>query len=228
MNASAGAVGAVEGSAPIGAPIVTDGFSPIVAVGTGEPDPCDRRVPCVGAEEPQPMTMRATMASAPIGVERRRGLGVSHTTILPRHRPRHNVPEVRSGWSGALIRGGRGLGPGRRSRRFWNRSTCPAVSMMVCLPVKNGWQLLQTSTRSSWRVEPTVNSSRTSRSGPRPGSTWGGCRASRRFSSVAVRTGHCPPVVVGYGAGLGVGRDPLETRIRFFDFVVRARNGPFR
>ena len=31
-----------------------------------------------------------------------------------------------------------------------------AVSMMVCLPVKNGWQLLQTSTRSSGRVEPTV------------------------------------------------------------------------
>ena len=25
-----------------------------------------------------------------------------------------------------------------RSRRFWKRSTCPAVSMIVCLPVKNG------------------------------------------------------------------------------------------
>ncbi len=45
-----------------------------------------------------------------------------------------------------------------RSRRFWNRSTWPAVSMIVCLPVKNGWQLLQTSTRSSGRVEPTVHS----------------------------------------------------------------------
>ena len=28
-----------------------------------------------------------------------------------------------------------------RSRRFWKRSTWPAVSMIVCLPVKNGWQL---------------------------------------------------------------------------------------
>src|SRR6188508_3438067 len=30
--------------------------------------------------------------------------------------------------------------------------------MIVCLPVKNGWQLPQTSTRSSGRVEPTVHS----------------------------------------------------------------------
>ena len=30
--------------------------------------------------------------------------------------------------------------------------------MMFCLPVKNGWQLLQTSTRSESRVEPTSNS----------------------------------------------------------------------
>src|SRR3970040_3092006 len=30
--------------------------------------------------------------------------------------------------------------------------------MIVCLPVKNGWQLPQTSTRSSVRVEPTVHS----------------------------------------------------------------------
>ena len=45
-----------------------------------------------------------------------------------------------------------------RSRRFWNRSTWPAVSMIVCLPVKNGWQFPQTSTRSSGRVEPTVHS----------------------------------------------------------------------
>src|SRR5829696_4010922 len=29
---------------------------------------------------------------------------------------------------------------------------------MVCFPVKNGWQLEHTSTRSSWRVEPTVHS----------------------------------------------------------------------
>ena len=28
----------------------------------------------------------------------------------------------------------------------------------VCLPVKNGWQLLHTSTRSSGRVDPTVHS----------------------------------------------------------------------
>ena len=45
-----------------------------------------------------------------------------------------------------------------RSRRFWKRSTCPAVSMMFCVPVKNGWQFAQTSTRSSDRVEPTVHS----------------------------------------------------------------------
>src|SRR5215213_9590547 len=30
--------------------------------------------------------------------------------------------------------------------------------MIVCLPVKNGWQLPHTSTRSSGRVEPTVHS----------------------------------------------------------------------
>jgi hypothetical protein len=30
--------------------------------------------------------------------------------------------------------------------------------MMFCVPVKNGWQLLQTSTRSSGRVDPTVHS----------------------------------------------------------------------
>src|SRR5512134_3970099 len=30
--------------------------------------------------------------------------------------------------------------------------------MIVCLPVKNGWQLLHTSTRSSGRVHPTVHS----------------------------------------------------------------------
>src|SRR3954465_7127282 len=30
--------------------------------------------------------------------------------------------------------------------------------MMVCLPVKNGWQLPHTSTRNSGRVEPTVHS----------------------------------------------------------------------
>ena len=35
-----------------------------------------------------------------------------------------------------------------RSIRRWNRSTWPAVSTIICLPVKNGWQLLQTSTRS--------------------------------------------------------------------------------
>ena len=55
----------------------------------------------------------------------------------------------------------RRCGSGRatwRSRRFWNRSTWPAVSMIVCLPVKNGWQFAQTSTRSSGRVEPTVHS----------------------------------------------------------------------
>src|SRR3954470_22728729 len=45
-----------------------------------------------------------------------------------------------------------------RSSRFWNRSTWPAVSMIVCLPVKNGWQFAQTSTRSSGLVEPTVHS----------------------------------------------------------------------
>ena len=45
-----------------------------------------------------------------------------------------------------------------RSRRFWKRSTWPAVSMIVCLPVKNGWQLPHTSTRNSGRVEPTVHS----------------------------------------------------------------------
>jgi hypothetical protein len=45
-----------------------------------------------------------------------------------------------------------------RSRRFWNRSTWPAVSMIVCLPVKNGWQFEQTSTRSSGLVDPTVHS----------------------------------------------------------------------
>src|SRR5436305_14398545 len=45
-----------------------------------------------------------------------------------------------------------------RSSRFWNRSTWPAVSMIVCLPVKNGWQFEQTSTRSSGRVDPTVHS----------------------------------------------------------------------
>jgi hypothetical protein len=44
-----------------------------------------------------------------------------------------------------------------RSRRFWKRSTWPAVSMIICLPVKNGWQEEQTSTRRSVRVEPTVN-----------------------------------------------------------------------
>jgi len=42
--------------------------------------------------------------------------------------------------------------------RRWKRSTWPAVSTMTCLPVKNGWQLLQMSTRSSGRVDPTVNS----------------------------------------------------------------------
>src|SRR5262249_150517 len=31
---------------------------------------------------------------------------------------------------------------------FWKRSTRPAVSMSFCLPVKNGWQLEQISTRS--------------------------------------------------------------------------------
>ena len=35
-----------------------------------------------------------------------------------------------------------------RSRRFWKRSTWPAVSTMVCLPVKNGWQFEQMSTCS--------------------------------------------------------------------------------
>src|SRR3954471_3433270 len=45
-----------------------------------------------------------------------------------------------------------------RSRRFWKRSTWPAVSMIVCLPVKNGWQLAHTSTRSSGRVDPSVHS----------------------------------------------------------------------
>jgi hypothetical protein len=53
----------------------------------------------------------------------------------------------------------RGYGQVRtcRSSRRWNRSTWPAVSTIVCLPVKNGWQLLHTSTRSSGRVLPTVN-----------------------------------------------------------------------
>ena len=31
---------------------------------------------------------------------------------------------------------------------FWKRSTRPAVSTNFCLPVKNGWQLEQISTRS--------------------------------------------------------------------------------
>src|ERR1700757_743078 len=31
---------------------------------------------------------------------------------------------------------------------FWKRSTRPAVSTSFCLPVKNGWQLEQISTRS--------------------------------------------------------------------------------
>jgi hypothetical protein len=30
---------------------------------------------------------------------------------------------------------------------FWNRSTRPAVSINFCLPVKNGWQFEQISTR---------------------------------------------------------------------------------
>src|SRR5690348_4591744 len=32
---------------------------------------------------------------------------------------------------------------------FWKRSTRPAVSISFCLPVKNGWQLEQISTRSN-------------------------------------------------------------------------------
>jgi hypothetical protein len=44
-----------------------------------------------------------------------------------------------------------------RSRRFWKRSTWPAVSMIICLPVKKGWQEEQTSTRRSVLVDPTVN-----------------------------------------------------------------------
>src|SRR5207237_1760427 len=40
--------------------------------------------------------------------------------------------------------------------RFRNRSTCPPVSTIRCVPVKNGWQTEQISVFSSLRVEPVV------------------------------------------------------------------------
>jgi len=36
--------------------------------------------------------------------------------------------------------------------RFWKRSTRPAVSTSLLLPVKNGWQFEQISSRSSFLV----------------------------------------------------------------------------
>ena len=89
---------------------------------------------------------------------------------------------------------GRDQSRAERSRRFWKRSTWPAVSTIVCLPVKNGWQLEQMSTRSTARVEPTANSCGTSRRRPARGIGMDvglhadvSCRLRRRRRSASMR-----------------------------------------
>src|SRR3954469_16270554 len=76
--------------------------------------------------------------------------------------------------------------------------------MIVCLPVKNGWQLPQTSTRSSGRVEPTVHSVPHEPQWTLASKYLGWISGFTRFSSVAVRAGQWPsrwsPVSPGSGA----------------------------
>ena len=112
-----------------------------------------------------------------------------------------------------------------RSRRFWKRSTWPAVSMIVCLPVKNGWQLPHTSTRSS---------------GPgRADRPLGAARAAVdlgfvilgmdiglhvMLSSDAVRAGRWPsrwsPVYPGLSTALAAAVSTASTRMRFLVLVA--------
>src|SRR5438067_10866743 len=67
-----------------------------------------------------------------------------------------------AGWAfAATVSGPIGSGTAIYTRvlaaRLRNRSTCPPVSTMRCVPVKNGWHTEQISVFSSLRVDPVVN-----------------------------------------------------------------------